>query len=429
MPRRIAAGLFALVVAAFLPALRFPFLSWDDRVNVVDNELLRFDWAGLSFMLTGSKLGHWQPASWLSLSIDRLVWGNSPFGYHLTNVLLHATAAVLLFYLARRLKLGGRDTSDFPAAFAALFWALHPLRVESVAWVTERRDVLCGVLALAAALAYVKGWPRRALALTVLAMTAKVFAIVLPVVWLLLDVRLDGKPRWKEKLPYIPFMLFVLGINVAAQAGSGASVSLANFGISHRLAQAFYGLAFYPWKTLCPQGLAPLYERSILLEPFPFSVALASVSSVVILLAVTRQRLDGLAQTALAYGILLLPALGLFKSGRMIAADRWSYLPSIPLSLLAAAALSRALQPRAFRAAATGVVLVLVATTLAQLPVWASDEALWTRAAEASPLSWFALERLAEAEANAGKTNQALSRLHESKTLHAFVNDLSARVR
>jgi hypothetical protein len=432
--RRIAAGVFTAVLVVFLPALRFPFLSWDDHMNIVENGLLRFDAPGLTFMLTGSQLGHWQPATWLSLALDRALWGPSPMGFHLTNVILHAASAVLLFFLARRLTLGGKDRSEIPAAFAALFWALHPLRVESVAWVTERRDVLSGLLALCAALAYVRGladpvWRRRALVLTVLAMTAKVFAVVLPAVWLLLDLRLAGAPRWREKLPYIPAALVVLALNLAAQAGSGAAVSLAAFGVSHRLAQAFYGLAFYPWKTIIPSGLAPLYERSILLEPFAFSVAAASVSTAALLLALTRRRVPGLTQGALAYLILLLPALGLFKSGRMIAADRWSYLPAIPLSILAAAALSRAFDARAFRAAAAAVVLVLILLTRTQLPVWSSDEALWSRAVSASPLSVFALERLAESESQAGKLADAAARLESAKRLKLFIAAMAERVR
>lgn len=428
-PRLIAGAIFAASVAVFLPALRYPFLAWDDGVNVAGNEFLRFDAPGLAFMLTGTRLGHWQPLSWLSLAFDRAVWDADPFGFHLTAVLLHAAGAVLLYFLARRLKLGA-----LPAAFAALFWALHPLRVESVAWVTERRDVLCGLAALGAALAYVRGlddpaWRRRAFVLTVLAMTAKVFAVVLPAVWLVLDLRLTGAPRWREKLPYLPAALAVLALNVAAQQGSGASVSLADFGAGHRLAQAFYGLAFYPWKTLLPAGLAPLYEHSILLEPRPFTVAAAFVSTFALFLALTRSRADGLVQAALAYGLLLLPALGLFKSGRMIAADRWSYLPAIPLSLLAAAALARIRDVRAARAVFAAALVALVFATRRQLPVWSSDVALWTRAAEASPMSSFALERLAEAEDAAGRPGEAAGRRAHAAALRRFVADLSARVR
>ena len=427
--RLIPALLFAAVFAVFLPALGLPFLNWDDHQNVAANGLLRFDAEGLRFMLTGSRLGHWQPLSWISLALDRALWGQDPMGFHLTNVLLHASGAVLLFFLARRLGFG-----DGPAAFAALFWALHPLRVESVAWVTERRDVLCGLFSLGAAVLYARGpgdnpSRRLALLLSVLAMASKVFAVVLPAVWLILDVRLEGAPRWREKLAYLPFSAVALAANVAAQAGSGAAIPLSEFGPGNRLAQAFFGLAFYPWKTLLPMGLAPLYEYSVLLEPRPFTIAAAAVCAVVLGLALTRRRIDGPAQALLAYAVLLLPALGLFKSGRMIAADRWSYLPAIPLSLLAAAALSPLLGRRALRVAAAVALLALAALTRRQLPVWSSDTALWTRAVEASPLSYFALERLADAEAEAGDPGAADGRRAHARSLRLFVTDLSARVR
>jgi len=426
--RTLAAGVFAAAAAAFLPAARYPFLGWDDGVNIVENGLLSFDAEGLRFMLTGSALGHWQPVTWLSLALDRALWGPGPLGFHLTNILLHALAAALLYLLARRLKLG-----DSAAVFAALFWALHPLRVESVAWVTERRDVLCGALSLGAALAYARGQDepamrRRAFVLTALAMGAKVFAVVLPAAWLILDWRLAGAPRWRDKLLYVPLSLAVLGANIAAQQGSGAAVSFADFGFSHRLAQAFYGLAFYPWKTIAPMGLAPLYERSVLLEPRIFSAAAAAVLTASLLLALYRRE-KGLAQAALAYGVLLLPALGLFKSGRMVAADRWSYLPAIPLSLLAAAVLARLLKGRAFIAAAATFAVALAVLTRAQLPVWSSDIALWTRACAASPLSAFALERLADAEQAAGLSGQADGRRAHAAALRRFVADLAARVR
>ncbi|MBI5246161.1 MAG: hypothetical protein HY923_03195 [Elusimicrobia bacterium] len=424
--RLLAGGVFAFVVAVFLPALSFSFLNWDDFQNVAANPLLRFDRPGLAFMLSGSKLGHWQPLTWLSFALDRLIWGDGPFGHHLMNVLIHAAGAVALFFLARRLKV--------PALFAALFWALHPLRVESVAWITERRDVLCGLLSICAALTYVDGKHnpsrrRLALLLTALAMTAKVFAVVLPAVWLVLDVRLEGKPRWREKLEYLPFALVALAVNIVAQAGSGAAVSFADFGVAHRLAQSFYNLAFYPWKTLAPLGLAPLYERSVLLEPLPFSLAATSVLTAVALLVVYRRRAPGLVLAVLAYAILLLPALGLFKSGRMTAADRWSYLPSIPLSLLAAGMLGRGLDRNIFRPVAGAVIIALAVLTRLQLPVWSSDVALWTKAVEASPLSSFALERLADAEQAAGRPGEADGRRAHAKTMREFVLGLSSQIR
>ena len=148
---------FAVTLLVFLPAVSNGWVNWDDDRNFLDNPAYRglapenLSWAFSTFLL-----GHWHPLTWLSLELDYTLWGMSPGGYHFTNALLHALAA-LLAYLVLVELLGDR----WSAALGALFFALHPLRVESVAWVSERRDVLCGVFALATVLFYLRGrvWP------------------------------------------------------------------------------------------------------------------------------------------------------------------------------------------------------------------------------------------------------------------------------
>lgn len=427
-PGRAEAAVFALTVLAFVPALSFPFLRWDDAQNVAANDWLRFDRLGVFWMLTGSKLGHWQPLTFLSYALDRALWGPGPFGFHLTNVLLHGLNAALLCALARRLKLGGKAGPVLPAVVAALFWSLHPLRVESVAWVTERRDVLCAALSLLCALftvraaeepAKARAWRLAALACGAAAMSAKVFAVVLPAALLVLERRVEGKPRLEEKLVYFPFVAVALFMNLGAQAESGAAIPLARFGLSSRVAQAALNLAFYPFKTVLPTGLSPLYELSPVLEPRPFAVAACAVLAAGVLLFVFRRK-KGLLEAAAAYLILLLPVLGFFKSGRMVLADRWSYLPAIPLSMLLAAGLARALTGLPLRAASAAVLLFLAGLTYRHLPVYSSDLSLWEKGVEGSPLSWFALDRLADAQEKAGDANAESTR-RRSASLRRFV--------
>lgn len=441
-PAALAGACAAATAFVFLPAARYPFLDWDDGVNVVRNPNLNFSAAGVAWMAAGSRLGHWHPLTWLTLALDRAVWGGDPFGFHLTNVAFHALNAALFFFLARRLlrSPGARDAhADAAALFAALFWALHPLRVEPVAWVTERRDVLSAALMLASALSYVRGadagdgakassWRRAALALGSAAMAAKVFAVVLPGVFLILDARLRARPRWREKLPWLAPAALALGFNLAAQASSGAEVSWAAFGLKARLLQAVYGISFYAEKTLWPTGLGPLYERSPLLEPVPFLVSGLAAAAAAAALWVWRRRFPWLVQTFLAYALLALPALGLFKSGRMTAADRYAYLPGLPLALLAGAALARAPFARAARAAGVSVLLACAWLAAAQLPVWSSDVALWTRACEVSPLSYFARLKLASAEDAAGLPARAESDRAEAARLHAEVFGRAAAI-
>ena len=163
-------GVLAFVV--FLPALDAGFVDWDDDRNFLWNEGYRgLGPRELQWMFTSTWMGHYIPLTWLSLGLNYALGGMEPWGYHLGNLLIHAANTALLFFVARRLlAVAGEDDRmhhheggaaiPLGAAVAALLWALHPLRVESVAWVTERRDVLCGFFYLLAVLAYLQGATR-----------------------------------------------------------------------------------------------------------------------------------------------------------------------------------------------------------------------------------------------------------------------------
>src|SRR5438132_10554539 len=157
-------ALVALVTfVAFLPTLHNQFVNWDDVENFLDNPHYRgLGWIQLRWMWT-THLGHYIPLTWMTLGLDYLLWGMNPLGYHLTNLLLHAANAVVFFFIVHRiltLALPGPAKRGHAlavaAGFAALVFAIHPLRVESVAWVTERRDVLSGLFYLSAILIYLR---------------------------------------------------------------------------------------------------------------------------------------------------------------------------------------------------------------------------------------------------------------------------------
>ena len=161
-------ALIALVIfAAFLPALHNQFVNWDDDKNFLENPHYRgLGWTQLSWMWT-THMGHYIPLTWMTLGLDYLLWGMNPVGYHLTNLLLHAANAVVFFFVVRRLLTRALSSPSehgyalaVSAGFAALLFAIHPLRVESVAWVTERRDVLSGLLYLSAILIYLRASER-----------------------------------------------------------------------------------------------------------------------------------------------------------------------------------------------------------------------------------------------------------------------------
>jgi hypothetical protein len=165
-----------ITLVTFLPALRCGFVNWDDDRNLIANPMFRgFDADRLAWMVTTFYGGHYQPLTWLSYAVDHAVWGMRPVGYHLTNTLLHTLCAVLFYVVAIRvltrvtdrpgperepLLRSGEAVVKWAAGFAALLFAVHPLRVESVVWVTERRDVLSGVFFLACLLAYMRAIDR-----------------------------------------------------------------------------------------------------------------------------------------------------------------------------------------------------------------------------------------------------------------------------
>ncbi|MDB4914822.1 MAG: hypothetical protein JWM95_2466, partial [Gemmatimonadetes bacterium] len=272
----------ALTFLAFLPALQGQFISWDDRANFLANQHYRgLGLRELQWMWTTNHLGHYVPLSWMSLGLDYLLWGMSPAGYHLTSMLLHAANAALVFLIARRIfsvaSAGSRRSDDIIIASLAssLFFSLHPLRVESVAWITERRDVQSLFFLLISVLFHLESSMKEragraygiALAAFVCALLSKATTVTLPVVLLILNVyplgRLGGATGYfganarRIYLELVPFFL------LSAAAGIGSILALTpgrQLAISEKVAVSMYSLAFYLKQTLAPFNLSPLYE-------------------------------------------------------------------------------------------------------------------------------------------------------------------------
>jgi Flp pilus assembly protein TadD len=412
------------VLAFFSPALRNDFV-WDDYTLLVDNKHFRgLGWAELRWMFSTFHLGHYQPLSWLTLALDYLVWGMNPFGYHLTNLVLHAANAVLFYFLALRLLSLGLPERFKPdhlgiraaALFAALVFSVHPLRVESVAWATERRDVLSGFFFLAAILCYLRAnvspqssserrrYLSAALGAYVLSLLSKASGVGLPIVLLLLDIyplrRLGGNPAtwfvagtkriWLEKILFLVPAAAAAAIAPLAQSETGATWTLDQHGGVARLSQALFGLAFYLWKTLWPVSLSPLYELPLRMNPFhwPFLVSGAVVTAISILVLAMRKRWPAGLASWIYYLILLAPVLGFVQSGWQMVADRYSYLACLSWALLAGAGLFYSWKWSAARygerparlwvgAAAVVIVFGLGFLTYRQTLVWHNTDTFW----------------------------------------------------
>lgn len=423
-----ARWLLALVVAstitAFSPALEAGFVNWDDESNLLLNAHWRgLGWAQWRWAFSTVLNGHYHPLTWLSYGLDFALWGLRPAGYHLTNVLLHALNAALLFAIARRLFLPHRDAA-LGAAAAALLFALHPLRAESVAWVSERRDVLSGAFYLGTVLLYLQGRLRAALLCFSASLLSKAMGVTLPLALLILDFHPLGRLRAKaerrkallEKLPFLALAALATALGFIAEIPVGAARSLAETPLLERIAVASYGTVFYILKTAAPTGLSHLYPRpaSASLAQWPYCGALAASLGLLALGLWALRRRPALAASLLFYAASLGPVVGLVQFGPHLVADRFSYIPCLGFALLAGGALRG--RGRPLRAAAAALAVALGAASYRQSGFWRDSRALWERAAAADPGNWvawnylglLALERGSPAEA-AGHFEVALA--------------------
>jgi Flp pilus assembly protein TadD len=429
LPERILPLAIVLaVVAVFAIGLRNEFVQWDDQVNLVENPHFRgLAPRHLAWMLTTTLMGHYIPVTWLSFGLDYVLWGMQPAGYHFTNLVLHAANAVLVYWLARRLLAAARpDTSEMAlragAAVAALFFAIHPLRAESVAWATERRDVLSALLFLTCVLTYLRSANtegarrRQLLAVSVVAfalsMLAKSIVMTLPLLLIVLDWyplrRLSPVPStWRgaqtrrallEKLPFVAVAVAGAVVSYWAVAHHDYFTPGTKYPLASRIAMAFYSMVFYISKTALPTDLSPLYELPVRVDPLAPEFVMATVATV--LLSVTLVALAGRWPAGLAayawYAIMLAPVGGFVHAGFQLAHDRYSYLSCLGFAVLVGggvawlvgARASGRLRPPLFRAsaAALGALLAtLAALTWLQVQVWRDSESLWTHAMLVTP--------------------------------------------
>ena len=432
--RRTGALLALFAFALYFPALRYGFVKPDDHSYVVDNLQLRFlDRSLLQWSCTTLQNANWHPLTWLSLAADYALWGPNPAAFHLHNIILHCLNIFLVLLLTHAVltrsaaTLPAETTLGRPrAAFAiavvcAVIFGLHPLRVESVAWVSQRKDVLCAFCYLLSLLAYLRytteagdGTSERcylcSLAFFCLSLGAKAMAVSLPLVLLLLDLYLPSRPSARrprsagrlllEKVPFLPPALGAGFLALRAQAAGGASGSPSGVALLPRTLNALHAAFFYPWKTVFPTDLSPLYPFPGNLSPGDPELLVALLGAIALTLYCLKALLSGnrawLALWA-GYLVMLLPVLGLVQIGAQRAADRYSYLPSLVISLALSLwlaglweILARYSRPRgAVRLAAfapvAALVLCLSWSTRGQLQVWQDSLSVAQREVEVTP--------------------------------------------
>jgi len=357
---------------------------------------------GLRWAFTSFQFGHYQPLTWVSLTVDYELWGLDPFGFHLTNLLLHCATAIALFFVCRAHveSSTARASVLWPCVIATLFYSVHPARVESVAWVTERRDVLCATFLVVSTLCYQHSLKDRrwllwaSFASFVCALLSKASALPMPFVLCLLDISREGRIRWPSKLPFALATLPFLVTAPLAQYTASAAVPWTRLTLGMRLSNAVSGLAYYLLQLVWPHDLAALHELPVGTE-VPTTQLRGAASLLVIvalvMLILARRRwpwFRALGLTGLAAFAFLSPVIGLVQSGPQLVAERYLHFAALPVSLLLAAWLSGPLAGPFRKVVVAALVALLAVHSLhayRYAGTWQSSEALWTQAFAVDP--------------------------------------------
>jgi tetratricopeptide (TPR) repeat protein len=389
----LALAIFAISFATFAPALQNGFTNWDDPGYVTENTLIRdLSWRGIGTIFRTFVEGNYHPLTMLSLAVDYRLGGSGPQIFHLTNVLLNAGNAVLVFWFALLL------TGSLPiSTVAATFFGIHPLHVESVAWVSARKDLLYAMFFFSSCIAYLLAVRRErirasgyvaALVLFCLALLSKGMAVTLPLTFVLIDWY-RGRPLTArsvtEKTPFF-LLAVVLGVvAIIAQRERGAIQQLTLYPFGERLLFASYGIVAYLFKALVPVRLAALYPYpSGDPRGLPFVYYAAPVAVLLLAWASYRfRRRAPLPVFGAAFFLLtVVLVLQLLPVGRAIIADRYTYVPYIGVGLaLGNLFLLLAGKSSGRRIATAAVFLafgtVLLVSSRARCAVWKDNTTLW----------------------------------------------------
>jgi len=386
-------AILILTLIAYAPSLSNGFI-WDDDDYVINNLALR-DLQGLKrIWCERGAVPQYYPMTHTTFWVEYHIWGDAPLGYHLINILLHAANAVMVWLILKRLKVPG-------AFVAGVIFAVHPMMAESVAWITERKNVLSGLLCLLSLHFYLRyavmrerNWAGAwrvyglALGLFIAALLSKTIVATLPAVILVLTWWKRGSIRLRDVLPVVPFFIMgiALGLNTIwmEQMVVGAQGEAFDLTLADRLLVAGRAAWFYPGQLLWPADLIFIYPRWQI-DSAMWVQWLFPVTAVLLLLTLltTRRRIGrGPLTAALIYGGMLFPAMGFFNVYPMrfsFVADHFCYLPSIALIAIISCALSRR------GAVAVVIVVVLMVLTWQQTPIYQNKQTLWADTVDKNP--------------------------------------------
>jgi tetratricopeptide (TPR) repeat protein len=414
--RLCAALLFLAVAGVFMPALTHGFITYDDPVYVTGNAHVAggLTWQNIRWAFRSTEASNWHPLTWISHMADCQVFGLHPWGHHLTNVLLHATNALLLFILLR-----GMTRAPWRSLFVAALFGLHPLHVESVAWIAERKDVLSTTFWMLTLWAYARrakkiraheahatGWYLLALFFFAAGLMSKPMLVTLPCVLLLLDYwpleRLAGaslRDRWfllLEKVPFGVLSAAASAVTLFAQKSGGTVGAVEDFPWPVRISNALISYCEYLGKCFAPARLAIFYpffaQQPPLWKTVAAGVLLATITAVSVALA--RRRPYLLVGWLWFLGTLV-PVIGLVQVGGQSMADRYTYVPLIGVFIMVTWAAGDLAAPwekgsRVLGYAGAAVLAALTLLTSVQLSYWRDGAALFRHAVSVTENNWVA---------------------------------------
>lgn len=400
-----------MVCLFYLPVLRNGFVNWDDMDVIAENPHIRsLNLANLRWMFTTFHADNWVPLTWLSLALNYRMGGLQPGVFHFTNVALHALNTALVFLTCVKVIRLIRGESAFPmsaviptALVTALLFGLHPIHVESVAWATERKDVLYSFFYLSGILLYLDYVSSRlknklklygCLGLYLLALMSKPMAVTLPLAFLILDYwPLDRFPseRLKPLVEKIPFFILALVFGCLAVASHEDTISsTAPTAQVYWMMNAFRSLIFYLFKMALPLNLVPLVPFPRVMDTYyQIQNLLAALLVVIAVMACyrTRKTAPYWGAAGLFYLLTLLPVLGILQTGSQAAADRYTYFPSLSVFFLFSAGMACWLSNCRFFLPLFIVALtcLLGFGTVRQIGLWKNSETLWESVVRAYP--------------------------------------------
>lgn len=460
----ILVALLAFVI--FLPALTNDFVTWDDDRFISENkDITSMDPYFFKWIFTNLK-AQWAPLRWLSHAIDYKLWGLNPAGHHLTSVILHALNTFLVVVLVAKLfacarpthspSLSGEDTRHFmrkalvAGTVTGLVFAVHPLRVESVAWVSARKDVLYAFFTLASLLFYLKYatvtrkketgiYYLLSLFSFIMAVMSKAMAFTLPFVFIILDMyplkRINVRSFFKnrgvliEKIPFFIVSIASIIITLSAHEEMDAVVSLQNSPLLERIPVVFKSLSFYLTKMVWPSNLAPFhpYPTGISFLTFEYIGSFILVTAITVFCIFSWRRGRSIWIAVWAYFVItLLPVLGIVRVGAYFAAERYTYMPSIGLFLLIGVGVSLLwekadrkehvflLNKKLIISICTLTIALLSIITVRQTRVWKDSIALWSFELERYPKNIFSLPSRAKAYVALGDMQKAFDDLNRA---------------